>query len=155
MISIVPRYLEHKSNTKFYEVLIFESATEVVMVKRWGPLPQLNKPGVGAEPIVEKLRLGANTITARIEEEIKPRLTAGKGYRRVTIEQGFHRVMSDSKYEVDNETFLNKLREHYNEAVSNAISTQLGIALLPNGMQVKPKQQTATQRDRGDAWGSW
>jgi hypothetical protein len=159
MITVTPRYLEHSSGSKYYEVLILQSATQDVIVKRYGPMGQFMKPGTGIEPHVDLTKLKAQTASSRIEEEIRPKLTKSKGYKRVGVEYGFHRAMSGDAYDLDNEEFFTKCAEHFSSEFTNVIAGHLGIGGRQNGMQTQAVKQDkapeASSRSRGDSWGSW
>lgn len=160
-VKIIPRYLEHKGGTKFYEVMGFEFDGIRLLVKRWGANEFFKKLGQGPDIKIE--RLDGLKLESSVDAVVNEKSKSAKGYSRVTVKHGFHKAMSDAPYELEVDAFVSMLTHHYGADRANRIksywpdiddvdlSGAINFANLPEGKVEKPKPEI----DRGEAWGAW
>jgi hypothetical protein len=161
-VTIVPRYLEHKGGTKFYEVMGFEFEGVRLVVKRWGANEFFKRLDQGPEIVVEKI--DGLPLTGSVDQVVAQKTKASKGYSRVTVAHGFHKAMSDSAYDLEVDSFISMLSNHYGSTraariksywpdledidLSGAIHT---LNTPVGAVNDKPKIEI----DRGEQWGAW
>ncbi|MFW6855410.1 hypothetical protein ACODYM_29385 [Burkholderia gladioli] len=153
MITVLPRFLEHKSGSKYHEVITFEHLGRKVLVKRYGPISQFRKPGAGQEPSLEVLPESA-IFQQAADKFVAQKTTAAKGYKRITISHGFHDAMDDIAYSMTPSEFVTVAKEHYGPQLIERLKVELDINGIGPEMQ-KPGKKKQESRDRGAGWGSW
>lgn len=161
VVRVVPRYMEHKGGTKFYEAIGIEFNGVTRVVRRWGPMEVFKKRDAGPDIKIDTLN-GGTTAWNGVESVVAEKTKSSKGYNTVTVNHGFHRAMTDAGYDLEADEFLTKLVEHYGAGRAEHIKSlwadlediDLSSAIIPdenaNDVPVKP-----AEIERGDDWGAW
>lgn len=152
MIKVSTNYLEHSSNTKFYEVVTLASWDDFFMViKRWGKIAENMGGGQTKVERYSSMADAAASVISILKDKRRDKGAKGR-YLDVTTAHALHAYANSSMQEKDLPAIA---RNHYHDkSVCEAVSQFFNSgSSIPARKRATPEPEPSAER--GEVWGSW